>query len=252
MRRSLVLLTTILALLVTGCDSAGPNNDEPAPRFDMTLSAPLNASIEGEAALAGGSSFEDQSLFTFPLPRLNKTFTAIQLVGEDAEGTTHDLSFLHIADEATSPGTYEINNVLGPCADEPATDCPPESLFAHSLFTAHYARQTADTLFSYTLDRGTVIVENATDDAISGTFDLRAPAELAVARADLNAYLDALRTPGLLGPEDLPEPPPVDLRLLDEPLMITGSFTATPGELSNRVNHFNWMMSGNVAVFGRP
>lgn len=252
MRRSLLLLTTVLALLVTGCDSGGPATDQPAPRFTMTLGAPFDASVEGDAAFADGASFEEQTLFTFPIPQLNQTLTAVQLFGEETGGVVHDLSFLYIADGAITPGAYEINNVISPCANEPAADCSPESLFAGEIFTAHYARQTADTLFSYTLDQGTVTVEEASDNVVRGTFDLRAPVALSIAKADLRAYLDAVRTPSLFGPDDWPEPPPIRTRSLDEPLTITGSFTATPGAFSDRVNHFNWMMSGDVDVFGQP
>ena len=252
MYRFILTLLLGLTVFVVGCDSAGPENADPTPRFTMTLGAPISASIDGQASFTDGSSFEEQILRTVPLPSLDLALTAVQLFGEDADGIAHDVSFVYIADDVLTTGTYDVNSFLTPCADASA-DCTPGLLFTGSLFTAQYARQTADSLFTYGLDAGSVTVDEASEEAVRGTFDLSATVEVAVARADLRAYVDSLRnTPSRLEPSYFPTPPPSDVRVLPEPLTLTGTFTATPGEVTDWADRFGWMMGGAPAGPGQP
>jgi len=252
MHRCILLLAVLLIVPLAGCDGTDPTEAEPEPRFSITLGAPVGASIKGEASFANGSPFEEQLLRTVPLPAFDLTVTAIQLAGADTDGTVHDVSLVHVADDALTPGTYAVNAFRPACADL-STDCSPDRLFTGSLFTAHYARQTADTLFTYGLDRGTVTVDRVAEDVVRGTFDLSAATETAVARADLMAYIDSLRNPpSRLEPSYFPTPPPSDVRVLPEPLTLTGTFTATPGEVEDWLPRFGWMMGGAPAGPGQP
>jgi predicted amino acid-binding ACT domain protein len=218
----------------------------------MTLGAPVSASIDGQASFTDGSSFEEQILRTVPLPSLDLTLTAVQLFGEDADGIVHDVSFVYIAGDGLTTGTYDVNSLLSPCTDAVA-DCSPGLLFTGSLFTAQYARQTPDSLFTYGLDVGSVTVDEVSEEAVRGTFDLSATVEVAVARTDLRAYIDSLRdAPSRLEPSYFPTPPPSDSRVLREPLTVTGTFTATPGEVTEWADRFGWMMGGASLEPGRP
>lgn len=255
MHRLIGPLAIVLTLCIAGCDGAGPEDADSGPPFAMTLGAPVSTAIEGHASFADGASVEDELLLTFPLPQFGVTLTAIQLFSEDADGTVHDVSFVYIADDTIAPGTYDVNAFLSPCDAMTSTTCEPGMLFAGSLFTGHYARQTADSLYTYGLNRGAVTVDEATDDVVRGTFDVSASVEVAVAKADLEAYVDALRShsPDDDGHwSDFPEPPPSDVRLLAEPMPVTGSFAATPGEVSDWMSRFGWLMGGAPMGFGQP
>lgn len=251
MRYLILPLLLGLIVCVSGCDSAAPEEAAPKPQFSMTLGAPVSTAINGEASFTDGSGVEEQILSTFPLPSFDLTLTAVQLFGKDADGTAHDVSFVYIADDGLTAGTYEVNSFLSSCADTSA-DCSPGLLFAGSLLTAHYARQTADSLFTYGLDTGTVTVDEVSMDAVRGTFDLSATVEVAIARADFRAYVDSLRNgPSRLEPSYFPTPPPSDFRVLPEPLTVTGTFTATRGEGSDWADRFGWMM-GTVPMMPQP
>lgn len=243
MKHSIFFFALTLGMLLTGCDGAGPSEDAAEPRFEMTLGAPVNASLQGIAALGNGASFEEQNLFTFPLPHSGKTVTAIQLFGRDAQDVVHDLSLVYIADEMIATGTYDLSGRFGTCMEKRPDNCPPERLFPDNLLMAHYARQTDDSLYSYLADSGTVAIEYAAEDEVSGAFDLSTAVEISVAKTDLEVFIDSTRT---RSGDDFPELPPMHIRALNPPLIITGSFTATPGDFSNQVHHFNWMMSGGT------
>jgi hypothetical protein len=227
------LVVAVLGLL-TGCDSGGP---EPSmePAFDMSIGSPVETSIKGKAALGSNLSFEEQGVFTFPVPPLGKTVSIVQLSGEAEQGIAHDVSFLRLADEGLSEGTYALNR---PCEDGCIGAFPPDE-----LLTADYSRQTADSLYSYPIRSGSLTVETANDEGVAGRFSLSSSLEVSVARADLEAFIDSLRRV----PRDtafVPPRPPTNLQFLEEPLTIEGTFTATAGEpLSDRVPHlggFGW------------
>lgn len=244
MKRILLLCTLTVGLLIGGCDGAGPEHDtDPEPQFDLALGAPLNTSIEGTAAMGSGSSFEEQSLFTLPLPQFGKTITAIQLFGEDDASIAHDLSFLYISDAAIAEGTYEIG-LLNACEGD-SSDCLPQTFPPDEMLTANYARLTADSLHTYMLDNeGTLTIDRATETVAEGSFTLEAALEVSVSRADLEAFHDSLRAhmPSNGAMENFPEPPPRDLQMLEPPLTIEGSFTATPGSFSDQVPGSSWMI----------
>lgn len=249
MRRYALLFVVTLAVFVAACDSAGPEPDaDPDPHFALTLGAPVDAAIEGEAALGDGTSFDDQNVFVLPSMPFGKTITAIQLFGEDGS-VAHDLSFVYLADAAIAEGTYEIG-IPDPCEGEEPPACRPSIFQPDSALVAHYARLDDDSLHTYPIDAGTLTIERATDEVVEGTFSLEAVAELSVSRAEFEAFQDSLqnymrdRTPGApLAPEDLPEPPPYDVQPLQPPMPIEGTFTAAPGAFSDRVPESSWMMS---------
>jgi hypothetical protein len=229
-----VLVGAVLVFFA-GCDSSGP---EPAlePAFDMSVGAPVGASVKGKAALGSNLSFEEQGVFTFPVPAFDKTASIVQLSGETERGVAHDLSFLRLADEGLSEGTYELKR---PCEDGCGFGAfPPDELFA-----ADYSRQTTDSLYSYPIRSGTVTVETADDEGVQGRFSLTSTFEVSVARADLEAFIDSLRRPR--DTTSVPPRPPTNLQVLEQPLTIEGTFTATSGEaLSDRVPHLGGLGLG--------
>jgi len=107
MRRTLGFGVLALALLLTACDSAGPEST-PKPRFELTTTAPVSASVQGKATLGSNLSFSEQNVFVLPVQRLGKTATIVQLAGTYQDSVTHDLSFMRLADGPLEPGTYEV------------------------------------------------------------------------------------------------------------------------------------------------
>lgn len=233
-----LLLGTVL-VGITACDSGGPETT-PASEFDLTVGAPVDASLKGRAALANDLSFDEQGVFTVPVGPFGKTVTIIQLSGENESGVVHDLSFMRLAEDRIEEGTYELGR---PCGDGcELGDFPPEE-----LFTASYGRRTADSLHSYPIESGTVTVESVTDESVRGTFTLTTAVEASVAQADLQAFIDSLRARPPRDTTAIPGPPPTDLQFLEPPTTIEGRFTATAGEqLSERVPHF-----GGIGFAGR-
>jgi len=241
MRRSLCFGVFALALLLAACDSTGPEST-PEPHFDLTAGAPVSASLEGKATLGSNLSFNEQSVFVLPIRPFGKTLTLIQLSGEYEESVTHDLSFMHLADGPLEPNTYEVG--LDARCDSP---CGP-GFFPEELFTASYGRQTADSLHFYPLESGTVTVETATDEVVEGTFSLDAAVEASVSRADMEAFRDSLHNGPPSDTTDLPRPPQPTVMPLEPPMTIDGSFTATPGTLSDQVMRPGWSMGGGILV----
>lgn len=248
MRRTVFIFALVLSMLLVGCDTAGPEPDaDPEPHFEFTLGAPVNAAVEGEAALDDGTSFDEQSVFVLPSTPFGKTLTAIQLFGEDG-GMAHDLSFVYLADAAITEGTYEIG-FPDPCAGQEPPECTPRFFMPDSLLLVHYARMTSDSLYTYPIDAGTLTIERVTDEVVEGAFSLDAVAAISVSQADLAAFQDSLRAymdnrlPGEdFNREDLPQPPPTDVRPIMPPMTIEGTFTAMPGTFSDRVPRSRWMM----------
>lgn len=77
----------VFALLIAGCDAAGPDETEiPEPVFEATFSGPVDAQIQGRAALAGPGDFEEQTFFTFPLPHLSAAAPRQDVHGDPARG----------------------------------------------------------------------------------------------------------------------------------------------------------------------
>lgn len=234
--RSAVL---ILAVLFVSCDSAGPEAT-PDPHFTLSAEAPVNASVEGEAKLGNNLTFGEQSLFVHPLQGLDKTITIVQLSGEYQGAVTHDLSFVRLADEPLSPGTYEVG--LDAHCDSP---CGPD-LVPDELFTASYGRQTADSLHFYPLRSGTATVETASNEVAEGTFTLEAAAEASVSRADMEAFRDSIREGLPSDTTDLPRPPQPTVTTIEPPMTIEGRFTATAGTLSTEVTRPQWGFGGGL------
>ncbi len=233
----------LVAVLLGACDSAGPEAT-PRPHFDLAVEAPVSASVEGEATLGSGLSFDDHNLFVSPLPGLNKTATIVQLAGAQGGSGTHDLSFLWLADGPLEPGSYEVG--LGVGCDRPCGPGLPDE-----LFTASYGRQTADSLQFYPLKEGTVTVETATDEVVEGTFSLDAAMEASVSRADMQAFRDSLRRRWGGPPSDtanVPRPPRPTVTSLEPPMTIEGRFTATTGTLSTEVTRPRWTLNGGLVV----
>ena len=213
----------------------------PEPHFELTTTAPVNASVQGTATLGSNLSFGEQNVFVLPIQRLGKTVTIVQLAGTVEDSVTHDLSFLRLADGPLEPGTYEVG-LDAPRCDSP---CGP-SFVPDELFTASYGRQTADSLHFYPLKEGTVAVETATDEVVEGTFSLDAAMEASVSRADMQAFRDSLREGPPSDSTDVPRPPEPTVTPLEPPMVIEGSFTATPGTLSNQVTRPQWSVSGDI------
>lgn len=239
MNRTLFLFLLAFCVLLTACDSAGPEST-PEPHFELTVGAPVNASVGGKATLGNNLSFADQNVFVLPFQRLGKTVTIVQLSGEYEEGVTHDLSFMRLADGPLEPGTYEVG--MNTSCDSP---CGP-GFFPEELFTASYGRQTPDSLHFYSLETGSVNIETATEDVVEGTFSLDAAFEASVFWADMQAFRDSLRQGPPSDTTDLPRPPQPELQPLEPPMTIEGSFTATPGALSNQVTRPQWSMGGGM------
>jgi hypothetical protein len=239
MRRTLGFGVLALALLLTACDSAGPEST-PKPRFELTTTAPVSASVQGQATLGSNLSFSEQNVFVLPVQRLGKTVTIVQLAGTYQDSVTHDLSFMRLADGPLEPGTYEVG--LDARCDSP---CGPAGL-PDELFTASYGRQTADSLHFYPLKEGTVTVETATDEVVEGTFSLDAAVEASVSRAAMQAFRDSLRGGPPRDSSDVPRPPQPHIEPLDPPMTIEGSFTATPGPLSTEVTRPQWSVGGGI------
>ena len=242
--RQPALLLIVCSLVLAGCDSSGPEA-EPESQFEATFGAPVNATLKGSAALGDGSSFEQGGLFTFTDPLSDQTITAIQLFGKDDEGTPHDLSFVYVDDERLGTGTYELNRPFGSGGGDRFDD----PLTPDSLFTASYGRRTADSLFTYTFEGGSVTVGTATEEVVKGRFDLKARTEMAVHRDSLQAFVDSLRAQDRTEPIRIPDPPPVSFNELEPPMTVTGDFTATPEAFDEGVSHVDWLMSGRPMRF---
>ena len=240
MRWTISATALLVVILLGACDGTGPE-PTPEPRFELTAGAPVNAAVEGNATLGNDLSFGEQSVFVLPIQRLGKTVTIVQLAGTVEDSVTHDLSFLRLADGPLEPGTYEVG-LKAPRCDSP---CGP-GFFPEELFTASYGRQTADSLHFYPLKEGTVTVETATDEVVEGTFSLDAAMEASVSRADMQAFRDSLRGGLPRDSTDFPRPPEPTVTPLEPPMTIEGSFTATPGTLSDQVTRPQWSVSGNV------
>ncbi len=236
MRRSLCFGVFALALLLAACDGTGPESTLES-HFELTASAPVSASLEGKATLGSNLSFSEQSVFVLPIRPFGKTLTLIQLSGKYEESVTHDLSFMHLADGPLEPGTFEVG--INAQCDSP---CGP-GFFPDELFTASYGRQTADSLHFYPLESGTVMVETANDEVVEGTFTLDAAFEASVSRADMEAFRDSLHNGPPSDTTDLPHPPQPTLEPLAPSMTIEGTFTATPGTLSNEVVRPQWSIS---------
>ncbi|MES3630784.1 MAG: hypothetical protein PPP56_11530 [Longimonas sp.] len=233
--------------LTTGCDTVDSAEDLPDPYADIQVSAPLSATIDGQATLGGSESFGEQGAMVFPFEDLGITLTAIQLFGEDGEGIAHNLSFVYIGEDRLSEGTYDIDFDL-PCQD--LTDCQRSGLFFGERLMTNYVRAASDSLHTYVLQNGMLTVEHATDDAIEGTFAFEAAVEVSTSRADLEAFYDSLRTTWPTGGnryEDMPEFPPQHRTPLTPPATVEGSFAATPGEFPNTMgSSFGWIMRGGI------
>jgi hypothetical protein len=245
MQRYSLLAGLLLCLLTAGCDGAGPEADPPEPRFAMTLSAPVSASVSGKATLGSGASFDEQNLLIYALPSFGKTLTAIQLVGRGPQAVDHNLSLLYVADAPITTGTYEVG-VQGACVDASPVECTAAPYFAGSLLFATYSRQTMDSLYAYPLDSGMLTVERATGTLVEGAFTLTTPFEISASRADVAAFADSLDgfTSDRDAPRDFPTLPPRHVETLDPALTVEGRFTATPGPLSNSMHSINWLMGG--------
>ncbi|MEF8815501.1 MAG: hypothetical protein V5A20_10800 [Salinibacter sp.] len=239
MNRTLFLSLLALCVLLTACDSTGPEST-PEPHFELTAGAPVNASVQGQATLGNNLSFDEQNVFVHPIQPLDKTVTIVQLSGEYEESVTHDLSFMRLADGPLEPGTYEVG-MNGHCD----SSCGP-GFFPDELFTVSYGRQTADSLHFYPLKEGTVAVETATDEVVEGTFSLDAAMEASVSRADMEAFRDSLREGPPSDSTEFPRPPEPTVTALEPLMTIEGSFTATPGTLSDAVTRPQWSVSGDI------
>lgn len=249
MKRYSLLMGLLLCLLIAGCDGAGPDEDPPAPRFVMTLSAPVSTSIDGQATLGNGAAFDEQNLLVYSFLPFGKTLTAIQLFGRGPQAVDHDLSLLYVADAPITAGTYEVG-VQGTCDDESPVACTAAPYVAGSILFATYSRQTADSIHTYPLDSGMLTVERVTEHLVEGTFTFASAFEISASRADMVAFADSLD--GFVSdrdaPRDFPTLPPRHVRALDPALTIEGRFTATSGALSNRVHHANWLMGGFMGM----
>lgn len=239
MRWNVCPMVFLLVVLLTACDSTGPES-APDSRFELSAGAPVNASVEGKATLGNDLTFGEQSVFVLPIQPLGKTFTIVQLAGTYEDSVTHDLSFMRLADGPLKPNTYEV----GPDArcDGP---CGP-GFFLEDLFTASYGRRTADSLHFYPLKEGTVTVETATDEVVEGTFSLEAAVEASVSRADMQAFRDSLRRGPPRDGTDLPRPPEPTVTALEPSMTIKGNFTATPGRLSDEMTRLRWSVGGGL------
>lgn len=184
-------------------------------------------------------SFGEQRVFVLPIQQLGKTVTLVQLSGTYEESITHDLSFMRLADDPLETGTYEVGW-------EARCDSPCVGIFPDELFTASYGRQTADSLHFYPLKEGTVTIETATDEVVEGTFSLDAAREASVSRADMEAFRDSLRGGLPSDSTDLPHPPRPTVTTLEPQMTIEGSFTATPGALSDQVMRPQWSVGGGI------
>ena len=232
-------------VLTTGCDSVDSAEDLPDPYADIQVSAPLSATINGQAALGGSGSFDEQGAMVFPFDDLGFTLTAIQLFGEDDTGITHTLSFMHIGEESLEEGAYDIGFDM-PCTDP--TDCEQSGLFFGEQLSTNYARTTADSLHNYNLQNGTLTVERADEEVIEGTFTFEAAVEISTSKEDLEAFYDSLQTNPPTGDRpygDMPDFPPMYPSPLDPPATIEGAFAATPGDFSNTMgSSFGFMHRG--------
>ena len=225
----ILLGATVGAL--SACDSAGPAPSLESS-FDMQIGEPVSASVNGAAALGNGLSFDQQGVFTLPVPPLGKTISIVQLSGQLDQGGVHDLAFMQIAEEPLGEGSYELGATA--CKE----DCEAQPFPPEELFLADYSRRTVDSLHSYPIDAGSVTVETATESGVEGTFSLTASREVSVARADLQAFLDELQAPSESDSTSFPSLPPMNRQELEGPMTIEGSFTATSeAPLSNQVPH---------------
>lgn len=235
-RLLLSVLTLTVALVFAGCDSSGSETEPPPePFFDATLSGAIDASLEGTAAL--GADFGAGTFFVLDLPPTaplsGRTITALQL--RDAEeAVTHEISLVYFGDDRLAPGTYDANpdidsSVFEDCRDaEVPPACIRDALGAR--FSTNYTRQTADSLYSYQISEGQIVIEASSEDVIEGTFQLEAGSVMVVAREEMELFREALR--GWNGdPEDLPPFPDREFRLLNPSLMIDGTFAAAPADL---------------------
>jgi hypothetical protein len=238
--RILLALSLGLALmLLPSCDSAGPSAT-PSPRFSMDVGAPVQAALDGEATLGTDLTFGEQSVFTLPVGPMGQTATIIQLAAEKDNGVTHDLSFVRLADDGLEPGQYSLGVTC-------EGDCGPQFFPPEEIFTADYGRQTTDSLHTYPIKEGTVTIETATDDEVSGTFKLTSTREVSIARADLEAFLDSLRTNPPTEPGERPTLPPRNIQSFETPMTIEGQFTATPGDLLETVTHLGGFNVGTLS-----
>lgn len=226
-------------VLLAACDSTEPTPSLES-QFDITIGEPVNQSLTGPAALGNTLSFDDQEVFILPEGPFGKNITIIQLSGQNDDGVFHDLSFMHAADEPIEEGTYNI----GASCEPNCGPFPPEE-----LFTANYGRQTADSLHSYPIESGTVTVETVTDEGVEGTFNLTSPAKMSIAKGDIEALIDSLRSgPPRRDTIGHPSPPLTDVRVFEQPMTVEGSFAATSDqELSGQVPHFGGIVGGSVS-----
>lgn len=228
-----------MLVLLSGCDSNSPTPSLES-QFDMQVGAPVNQSLTGPAALGSDLSFDEQGVFTVPGGPFGETMTIIQLSGENDEGVAHDLSFLRVADGPIEEDTYELGGLC-------EADCGPRFFPPEEWFTADYGRRTADSLHSYPIDSGTVTVTTVTDEGVEGTFDLTSSLELSIARDDLEAFIDSMRS-GPPRDTALTLGPRPDLEFLEQPMTIEGSFAATSNQtLSGQVPHFGGIGGGVVS-----
>lgn len=89
-------------------------------------------------------------------------------------------------------------------------------------------------------------METATEEVVEGTFSLNAAVEASVSLAAMAAFRDSLREGPPSDTTDFPTPPQPDVQPLEPPMTIEGSFTATPGALSDKVMRPQWGMSAGV------
>jgi len=242
MHRVTLFCFLALSLLLSGCDGSG-SDPSPDPTFEARVGSPVHTSLTGEAALGNEASFKNGRLFTFTVPQLDKTVTAIQLAGTGDDDRPHSLSFTYIADERITEGSYELvspEQSFGKGADgSGGIDRSDGSTFGlDTLFTASYGRRTADSVFAYALD-GTVTIESVDEDPAEGQFDLEALRVIGIHRDSLRSFIADRRD--RTEPVRL-TPPPLAIRALDPPMPVRGRFTAVPQAFDERVPHFDWIL----------
>lgn len=217
----------LLLLLAAGCDSADPAVDRPEPFFEATLldEQGQTSSMEGTAQLVT-EAFDQGIFLSLPFGEIedDRQATVIHLAASGGEAE-HTISFVHVGEDR--PASGETLSILAsvrsftPGEDAPSDDGPERK---DELTSAAYQQTTSDSLFAYLPGEGTLEIESASEDVVTGTFIIEIAALHVISLSDRPPFED--RPVSISDPDDYPG----RFQFLAEPFVLEGSFTAVSPE----------------------
>lgn len=174
-----------------------------SPNFNAAVEGPFQATLTGAATVGadgmppeyGGFWFTrhisppdsiyrnvDDSLYGVPYEGDSTAAASMFLFAEDDDTGRHIISFTHVGSSAIAPGEYEIQSavmyMLRPCIYDNESCLAEHQGRVRSM----YGRMTADSMHMYMLSGGSLVVEHADENEVSGEFTMHANKKVSISR----------------------------------------------------------------------